>query len=132
MSTVDEIMHGGEYIDRRGRRWCNLVDLKWDADAAVMRTTKIGWCRMRGLTKYDPPISGTHMRLLIERDQHRDVCPRVGVCRNHPVPRVTFCDVGGFDVWAAGELTRAEFARPCIATLAEAMDAARALAVRGV
>lgn len=63
------------------------------------------------------------------RKRHRDECPRVGVCRNHPVPRVTFCDVGGFDIWAAGELTKAEFARPCIATLPEAMDAARALAV---
>lgn len=119
MNTVDEILETGRYTDRRGRSWRPNLGDNW----VHFRGRK-----PRGELFYDV-LTDPEMRLLIERDQHRDECPRVGVCRNHPVPRVTFCDVGGFDVWAAGELTKAEFARPCIATRAEAMDAARALAV---
>ncbi len=124
MSTIDDIMHGGEYIDLRGRRWCNLVELKWDADAAVTRTTKIGWCRMRGLTKYDPPIAEAQMRLLIERDLHRATCPGLWTCENHPVPTVTLSRMFKPRIYVD------DFG--ALITLAQAMDAARDMAVRDV
>ena len=129
MLTVDEYLHGGEYIDFRGRRWCRLADLKWDSDAAVMRTTAIGWCRMRGLIEYDPPISESKMRLLIERDLHREECAaHLSACLTHPVPKVWAGRRYKPRRWyaegaAAGEILGFD-------SFSEAIDAARALAVK--
>lgn len=122
LNAVDEILAAGRYTDYPGHVWelCTVADCREQGK----------WWSFNDMARNGGRhLTVAQMRLLIERDQHRDECPRVGVCQNHPVPRVTFCDVGGFDIWAAGELARAEFARPCIATLPEAMDAARALAM---
>lgn len=105
MSAVDEILHGGEYTDRRGRRWTRSHFNNWTAPRP-------------------PQVSAladeSQMRLLIERDQHRATCPGLWDCADHPVPAVTLSRRFSPRVYVDGE--------PYI-WLSEAMDAARALAV---
>jgi len=108
--TVDEILAGHEYRDRRGRKWQKLIE-------------PIGWVNMgehRLLTR-------TQMRLLIERDQHRDECRGLAVCEDHPVPSVN-CYSGVFEMWPSGRLWSSTQGRD-YGTLYAAMTAARALAV---
>ena len=110
--TVDEILIGHEYLDRRGRRWQKLIE-------------PTGWVNMsehRFLTR-------NQMRLLIERDQHRDVCPGLHDCGDHPVHHAVFYRwERAFRVYEPDpnsvETIRCE-------TLPEAMDAALAWAVGG-
>lgn len=111
--TVDEILIGHEYLDRRGRRWQKLIE-------------PAGWVNMsehRFLTR-------NQMRLLIERDQHRDVCPTLRICDDHPVPFVQASEFIGFGEYAVVD-TRISSDEPQerFDTLPAAMDAARALAV---
>ncbi|WP_240373114.1 hypothetical protein [Brevibacterium zhoupengii] len=123
MSDVDEILASGQYGDRRGRRWEHQASLSWDEVAGFYRTEEIGWCRMRGLSLVGEIITHDQMRLLIERDQHRDVCLGMWECHDHPAPRVAVIesDYGSF---APNSRIYDQHD-----TLAEAMDAARALAV---
>ena len=110
--TVDEILAADEYRDRRGRKWQKLIG-------------PLGWVNMsehRMLTR-------SQMRLLIERDQHRDECPGLINCENHPVPCVTLAGgpYGCFHVNPAGDSEETYVAHEC--SHEWAMDAARALAV---
>lgn len=109
MNTIDEILAKGRYTDRRRREWQHA----W-----------FGWWTPRGGVE----LPTAQMRLLIERDQHRDECRGVRVCQDHPVPRV-FQFAGPFGHWSAlgsGRSAANDSAHP---TFPAAMDAARALAV---
>lgn len=114
MRTVDEILATGRFTDRRGREW------------KIVRSPLIG-------TWWGTPHSGTtklvlhenKMRLLIERDQHRDECVGLRDCYVHPRPRILFHE-GLWSVVAPGlqawmDTRHLDFA--------DAWDAARALAV---
>ena len=113
--TVDEILATGKYTDRRGRGW-DYVE------------TVASWCSpeidAEGVSWGYHYLSTAQMRLLIERDLHRDECKRAWWCKDHPVPFVYFAWSG---VWAIaigpGPI------KHTFDTLPEAMDAARALAV---
>lgn len=62
------------------------------------------------------------------RDQHRDECPGLHNCHDHPVPVVYplhRCPQGGF-----ASMGRDNYIGKWFSTLPEAMSAARALAVR--
>lgn len=115
---IEEILHGGEYTDRRGRRWT--------------RTHRNNW-----LSPRRPRVSAiadeSQMRLLIERDQHRDVCPGLSACQGHPVPFVEKHVQYGGGSFAVIDTTRPGGAIGSIVdefpTHTEAMDTARALAV---
>lgn len=111
MSTVDEILATERYTDRRGTLW---------QTAGVGRGVywfKGGWSIR---------LTEARMRLLIERDHHRNECVGLRDCYAHPAPRVFFRDGGwsviapGWDVWS--DSRHIEFA--------DAWDAARALAVK--
>ena len=65
------------------------------------------------------------MRLLIERDMHRDVCPGLQTCKEHPVPYVWIGVSGSPYHEPAWGFNDGDYHD----TLPEAMDAARALAV---
>lgn len=108
--TVDEILIGHEYLDRRGRRWQKLIE-------------PTGWVNMsehRFLTR-------NQMRLLVERDQHRDVCPGLIDCDNHPAPSVLLTKGGELEFLVFGP--RQVRSIRAFDYHSEAMDAARALAV---
>lgn len=109
MSSVDEILATGHYTDRRGREWKNITH--WNVESWAAEPYG------------KPDILPDEMRLLIERDMHRDVCPGFRDCAFgiHPVPIVYHAELLGW--WMVN--TR----RLDAGTLAEAMDAARALAV---
>lgn len=116
MSTVDAILASGRYTDRRGREW-HLCDL-FPACAPCDR-----WHTSHPSTG----IAENEMRLLIERDQHRDECVGLPMCTSHPVPIVIVAlDPPGnwhrFKIRYKGAATLRE-------SLTEAMSAARALAV---
>lgn len=118
MSTVDEILATGQYTDRRGRSWRPNLGDNW----VHFRGRK-----PRGELFYDV-LTDPEMRLLIERDLHRDVCPGLSACNGHPVPSVITPFAWGsrdFEVYAAWANTTGTFEQ----SLPEAMDAARALAV---
>lgn len=116
--SVDGILALGRYTDRRGREWWHTHrDGRWfhypDGHPIKIKM-----------------MAASRMRLLIERDQHRDACHRRGAsnCIEHPVPIVYWDDredawmarpAGG---WPAGKDV------PLYFDLPEAMDAARALA----
>ena len=111
--TVDEILIGHEYLDRRGRRWQKLIE-------------PTGWVNMsehRFLTR-------NQMRLLVERDQHRDVCPGLRDCFAHPVPHVVSYQRNAGVVQAYPADRDHDARRASVhTTFSRAMDAARALAV---
>lgn len=119
MSTIDEILATGRYTDRRGQEWVRRLfprpNIRW---ANIIRDSDgIGWPGEK--------ISEDRMRLLIERDQHRDVCRGVQGCHlNHPLPRVK-ASWGKYFVYKPFSIFHDEL----FGTLPEAMDAARALAV---
>ena len=115
--TVDEILATGKYTDRRGREW-DYLDMRVDYDR---------WKRWESRGEEDLILDPAEMRLLIERDQHRDECVGLPVCTSHPVPIVIVAlDPPGnwhwFKIRYKGVATLRE-------SLTEAMDAARALAV---
>ena len=114
--TVDEILAQREYRDRRGREW-NLTDY-W-VDRATFDYVQM-WLSPDRVATQD------EMRLLIERDMHRDECPGMNECRYHPRHHVILAweDAGKFLVYEPNRL----FFRWIFDTHAEAMDAARALA----
>ncbi|MCD1287315.1 MULTISPECIES: hypothetical protein [unclassified Brevibacterium] len=113
MSTVDEILTTGRYTDRRGREWAKHN--YYHGTVEWMHPLGDGTCHIN---------TPTQMRLLIERDMHRDVCEGLYRCSNHPTPKV-LAYAGLFTVTKARRLVEAPYD-----TLPEAMDAARALAVR--
>lgn len=117
--TVDEILAQREYRDRCGREW-NLTDY-W-VDRATFDYVQM-WLSP------DRVATPDQMRLLIERDMHRDECEGLDRCYRHPVWIVS----QGFneDGYAAWEILRpyANQGRLLDTTHAEAMDAAYTLAV---
>ena len=117
--TVDEILATGRYTDRRGRAW-DYFDTRVDYDR---------WQRWESRGDEDLILEPDEMRLLIERDQHRDECPGLISCENHPVPCVTLAGgpYGCFHVNPADDSEETYVAHKC--TFERAMDAARALAV---
>ena len=117
--TVDEILATGRYTDRRGRAW-DYFDTRVDYDR---------WQRWESRGDEDLILEPDQMRLLIERDQHRDVCVGLHWCDSHPVPRVHFNIHTGAPIVIAGD--EYIFADGGFSSHAEAMDAARALAVGG-
>lgn len=110
--TVDEILATGRYTDRRGREWRKVA---YGASWFSLGTNTI--------------IRGAQMRLLIERNMHRDECPGLINCENHPVPCVTLAGgpYGCFHVNPADDSEETYVAHEC--SHEWAMDAARALAV---
>lgn len=114
MSAVDEILATGQYTDRRGRGW-DYVETVASWCSPEIDAEGVSW----GCHYLDP----TQMRLLIERDMHRGVCPGFWECADHPVPRVAAI---GSDYGSFAPNTRIYDQHT---TLPEAMDAARALAV---
>lgn len=91
---ADAIMTLGEYVDRRWRIW---------------RRNRVGvWSHMKDFhPTYGPVydrIGDAQMRLLIRRDQHRDVCPGLRDCEDHPVPNVvSYGGAAAWDVWGPGD-----------------------------
>lgn len=116
--TVDEILATGRYTDRRGREWFVVGQDSDLGPAWVYNEEPFG----------AQALIGTHqMRLLIEHDQHRDVCVGLHWCDSHPVPRVHFNIHTGAPIVIAGD--EYIFADGGFSSHAEAMDAARALVV---
>ena len=110
--TVDEILATGRYTDRLDRYWVRgrVYDEHWYQ------------CQS------DQSITDTHMRLLIERDLHRDECEGLRWCEDHPVPFVQTSDYHG-DFAVVDTSLSSDEDQSRHDTLPEAMDAARALAV---
>lgn len=89
---VDAIMTAGRYVDRRGRVWRASPLIGWGLVGRSMSETLRS---SRTLTQ---------MRLMIERDQHRDVCPGLRDCDDHPVPHVmSYGGAAAWDVWGPGD-----------------------------
>lgn len=112
MSSVDEILATGHYTDRRGREWKNITH--WNVESWAAEPYG------------KPDILPGEMRLLIERDMHRDECCGNRECEDHPVPHVYRAYRSA--LWHAHPGGARPFAET-FTTHAEAMDAARALAV---
>ena len=72
--SVEALMAWGEYVDRQGRTW-------WRDDVHK------DWVRAP-LTAVSHSLSPAQMRRRIEREQHRDMCPGLKWCDDHPVPHV--------------------------------------------
>ena len=72
--TVDEILAKGHYTDRRGREWRNITH--WNVESWAAEPYG------------KPDILPEEMRLLIERDMHRDECAGLWGCVIHPVIHV--------------------------------------------
>lgn len=100
----------GVYTDRRGRRWVYMDYNTWITDR----------------TRWATEVAGSkYIRWLIRRDQHRDACPGLSWCLTHPAVNADYDRLRRmWDVWGPGDWFRGSFG-----THAEAMDAARALAV---
>ena len=114
--TVDEILATGRYNARDGQIW--LRDMfKHDG--------WIGWFSRGGSDV--PRVTDAQMRLLTERDQHRDVCPGLIDCDNHPAPSVLLTKGGELEFLVFGP--RQVRSIRAFDYHSEAMDAARALAV---
>lgn len=111
MSTIDEILASGRYTDRRGKFWL-IAGGEWFQINAHPHQI----------------LQPAQMRLLIERDQHREACEGAD-CGDHPVPivRVNYIESGcvAWEIVPSGSPE----GRLLAITHAEAMDAARALAV---
>lgn len=94
LGSADAIMTLGEYVDRRWRIW---------------RRNRVGvWSHMKDFhPTYGPVydrIGDAQMRLLIRRDQHRDVCPGLRDCEDHPVPHVmSYGGAAAWDAWGPGD-----------------------------
>ncbi|WP_432789265.1 hypothetical protein QYM46_13075 [Brevibacterium sp. K11IcPPYGO002] len=117
MSTVDEILASGRYTDKRGRGW-DYVETVASWCSPVIDGEGVSW----GYRYLDE----AQMRLLIERDKHRDVCRGLPHCGTHPVPAVvSWTTPIGYPQYGAHWRGRHHYT----STLSEAMDAARALAV---
>lgn len=120
MSTVDEILAAGWYTDKRGRSWRRLpLSGRW-ADQ-VIDHQGIHWAGQK--------IEAAQMRLLIERDQHRDGCEGLKRCEAHPVPFVNAYQMLKPVRFVAYRPNDFDDEIGTFHTLPEAMDAARALAV---
>ena len=117
--TVDEILATGRYTDRRGRAW-DYFDTRVDYDR---------WQRWESRGDEDLILEPDEMRLLIERDQHRDVCAGLYGCDDHPVLKVTRKRRrGSIGFWVWSPIDRKGIVAST-GTLAAAISAARALAV---
>lgn len=112
MSAINEILASGQYTDRRGREWVHKhKDGRWFYEPDGPRGIDM--------------MHSAQMRLRIERDQHKDVCPGLRWCLTHPVASVDRNRLSkSWQVWGPGD-----WHRTSRGTHAEAMDAARALAV---
>ena len=118
--TVDEILAAGQYTDRRGREWFVVGQDSDLGPAWIYNEEPFG----------AQALIGTHqMRLLIERDQHRDECGELPWCDKHPVPVVIVCHETG-EPWGQFKV-RAHGKAKVFRTFPEAMGAARAWAVGG-
>lgn len=117
--TVDEILASRFYRDRAGRGW-NAVTF-WASAKGLDTVQK--WACPAGLLSQD------QMRLLIERDKHRDECMGLGSCPDHPVPIV--CQNFNEDGATAWEVVGAHRGNGLIFDLphSHAMNMARAWAV---
>ena len=115
--TVDEILGRGWYIDKRGRTWDSVKPLTGDR---FWRANLPGG--------YMESLSPAQMRLLIERDMHRDECEGLGYCLGHPVPHVIVARYrpAMLSIHEAGGRSEVVDFRH---DLPAAVDAARALAV---
>lgn len=114
MSSVDEILATGRYKDRRERKWFKAaLSGRWESPLRIDPE--------KGQTYLS--ISRDAMRLLIERDQHRDECLGLWECTDHPVPRVAVIESD------YGSFARNSRVYDQHSTHSEDMDAARALAV---
>ena len=116
--TVDEILATGRYTDRRGRAW-DYFDTRVDYDR---------WQRWESRGDEDLILEPDEMRLLIERDMHRDECEGLGYCLGHPVPHVIVARYrpAMLSIHEAGGRSEVVDFRH---DLPAAVDAARALAV---
>lgn len=119
MRAIDEILATGWYTDKRGREWHHSAFLP-------------RWVTSSGFNYFGPVYAFVYeaeMRLLIERDQHRDVCPGLNLCSRHPVPRVLIRYRWSTDAYfiAIGPGYRSGGTHD---TLAEAMDGGYELAVQ--
>ena len=116
--TVDEILATGKYTDRRGREWAKHTYLHGTVE--WFHPLGNGACYINTLDE---------MRLLIERDLHRDECPGLHDCGDHPVHHAVFYRwERAFRVYEP-DPNSVETIR--CGTLPAAMDAARAWAVGG-
>lgn len=68
---VDEILASGRYVDTRGRAW----------EYITVAGLWLHWPAHRRRTS-------RQMRRFIRADQHRDECPGMYSCADHPVPMV--------------------------------------------
>lgn len=80
---VDEILWAGEWLDRRGWWWI-LCDPAGGCE---------GWWGHESFWCPSPRsaplhVSADEMRARIVRDQHREKCEGLWLCRDHPVPSV--------------------------------------------
>ena len=91
---ADAIMSAGRYVDRRGRRWHLCPAKRWKHAADIHPAFGV---------LYDT-LTPAQMRLMIERDQHRAVCPGLRDCDDHPVPNVvSYGGAAAWDVWGPGD-----------------------------
>ena len=119
MMTVDEILATGQYTDKRGREWKRGPSFVCNRD----------WFYRIGIYKAGY-ANDTEMRLLIERDQHRDECPGLRDCFAHPVPHVVSYQRNAGVVQAYPADRDHDARRASVhTTFSRAMDAARTLAV---
>jgi hypothetical protein len=118
--TVDEILATGQYRDRRGREW-DYFDTRVDYDR---------WKRWESRGEEDLILDTDEMRLLIERDQHRDECEGLRTCVDHPVPHVvSYLRQAGVIQAYPADRNHGGQRSSVYRQFPEAMDAARALAV---
>ena len=80
MTDIDKILASGSYTDRNGREWSPWHDLTGGPSE---------WIRW-GDHRFEHPLTPDQMRLKIERDLHRAVCPGLRRCQEHPVPHVVY------------------------------------------
>ncbi|RBP66407.1 hypothetical protein DFO66_103354 [Brevibacterium sanguinis] len=111
---VDAILASGRYVDRRGVHWKALA-----AGQTWGRVNESGFA-IGGVM-----LTPDQMRLLIERDRHRDECPGLNRCWNHPVPKVAQSRL--LKDWMAVYAANAPERDTWYPTLAEAFAAAEKL-----
>lgn len=113
--TVDDFSEDGWYVDRRGWHWFRAEHQRGQ------------WHHFEEWGEWH--LTDAQMRLLIERDKHRDECVGLGSCPDHPVPIV--CQNFNEDGATAWEVVGAHSGSGLIFDLphAHAMNVARALAV---
>ena len=114
--TVDEILATGQYTDRRGREWKRGPSFVCNRD----------WFYLTGISR-GGYANDAEMRLLIERDQHRDECVGIAECDAHPVMTVIWHRTFGH--WLVFNESSFFPTGAPHDSLGEALSAARALAV---